>query len=354
MENKDRGNAQKNKQPFLSIIVPVYNVEKYLAECLDSLVEQDVSYEDYEVICVNDGSTDGCLKILQQYEKNNANIRVIEQKNAGVCVARNTGMDAAQGEYIWFVDSDDQIRRNGLGLLKEKLEAQWCDRLVLGSIQFEGVLAENPEQQNYPVNASWEDSVVWRSVFRRAFLQENHLRFYPGLVFGEDALFMFECFYREPKVVKTEEPVYYHRVVPNSASSNQSPAFAEKRMWSTLTEAKVLQKYQENGDKKYRTETANRLMIFLWGILGATAHMPKKAAKPYMDELKRSGLYPYHRPRARTVTRSYQTTRTDALGKLFDKCYTNSHTRLGFGLLRCWYGVSDLKNKLLKKEKQAL
>ena len=329
---------------FLSFIVPVYNVEKYLEECLDSLLEQDIPHEEYEIVCVNDGSTDGSLDILRRYEEKFSNICVIDQENSGVCVARNTGMDAAQGEYIWFVDSDDRIHSNILAVLRKKLTEQLCDRLVIGCYQFEDVHIVDLEQQNLPVNTSWKDSVVWRSLFKRDFLNGNKLRFYPGLVFGEDALFMFECFWHEPEVVELEWPVYYHRVVMGSASNNTSVEFEAKRRWSTLREAQVLQKYYESGNGKYPKETANRLMIFLWGVLGELARLSKKQAKPYMDELKACGLFPYHRPKACTVTRSYQITRTDAIGKLFDKIYTSSHTHLGFFLLRAWYWLSDLKN----------
>lgn len=331
-------------QLFLSFIVPVYNVEKYLEECLDSLLEQDIPHEEYEIVCVNDGSTDGSLDILRRYEEKFSNICVIDQENSGVCVARNTGMDAAQGEYIWFVDSDDRIHSNILAVLRKKLTEQLCDRLVIGCYQFEDVHIVDLEQQNLPVNTSWKDSVVWRSLFKRDFLNGNKLRFYPGLVFGEDALFMFECFWHEPEVVELEWPVYYHRVVMGSASNNTSVEFEAKRRWSTLREAQVLQKYYESGNGKYPKETANRLMIFLWGVLGELARLSKKQAKPYMDELKACGLFPYHRPKACTVTRSYQITRTDAIGKLFDKIYTSSHTHLGFFLLRAWYWLSDLKN----------
>lgn len=89
---------------FISFIVPVYNTEKYLNACLDSLLAQDISLDDYEIICVNDGSTDRSKDILKRYESENKNIVVINQKNSGVCVSRNAGLLIARGEYIWFID----------------------------------------------------------------------------------------------------------------------------------------------------------------------------------------------------------------------------------------------------------
>lgn len=96
----------------VSIIVPVYNVEKYLKRCLDSLVNQTL--KDIEIICVNDGSTDGSLAILDEYVRNDDRIVVINQENSGQSVARNRGIDVAKGEYIGFVDSDDWVSEDYL------------------------------------------------------------------------------------------------------------------------------------------------------------------------------------------------------------------------------------------------
>ena len=91
----------------VSIVVPVYNVEQYLRECLDSLINQTL--EDIEIICVNDGSTDGSLSILREYESNDSRVKVIDKPNAGYGQTMNVGMDVASGEYVGFVDSDDCV-----------------------------------------------------------------------------------------------------------------------------------------------------------------------------------------------------------------------------------------------------
>lgn len=107
---------------FLSIIIPVYNVEKYLRECLDSCLEQNVTSEEYEIICVDDGSPDNCGKILDEYALQYSNIRVIHKENGGLSSARNAGLDVAIGKYVWFVDSDDFIGRNILADLFDILK----------------------------------------------------------------------------------------------------------------------------------------------------------------------------------------------------------------------------------------
>ena len=114
---------------LLSIIVPIYKVEPYLRKCVDSLLVQDLSPEEYEIILVDDGSPDDCGKIADEYAARFSNVRAIHQENGGLSVARNTGIMAAQGKYIQFVDSDDYLEPNVLGALVERAERDNLDVL---------------------------------------------------------------------------------------------------------------------------------------------------------------------------------------------------------------------------------
>lgn len=114
---------------LLSVIVPVYNVEKYLRKCVDSLLEQDLSPEEYEIILVDDGSTDHGGEICDEYATGHSNVRVIHQQNGGLSVARNTGIEIAQGKYVQFVDSDDYLEPYVLKVLVEKMERDQLDVL---------------------------------------------------------------------------------------------------------------------------------------------------------------------------------------------------------------------------------
>ena len=188
---------------FLSFVVPVYNAAQYLPECLDSLLAQDIS--DYEIICVNDGSRDASPEILGQYAAEHGNIRVINKENGGVVSARNAGLSAAQGDFIWFVDADDFLLPNILGFLKDKAAETACDRLIVGGYQFTDRLTDEEvalsRQRKLPINSQWYDSVVWRSLLRREFLLENGLNFrYPELTHGEDGLYMYEVGLCAPKM----------------------------------------------------------------------------------------------------------------------------------------------------------
>lgn len=133
---------------FLSFVVPVYNSMEYLPECLDSLMDQDISQDEYEIICVNDGSTDESINVLRKYQRQYRNIVVIDQENCGVSTARNNGLKIAQGEYIWFIDSDDFILRNILSELQEVAEDIRADRIEVGAYRFENSLSEE-EQIKY-------------------------------------------------------------------------------------------------------------------------------------------------------------------------------------------------------------
>lgn len=119
----------EGKSLILSIIVPIYNVEKYLRKCIDSLLNQDLPKEQYEIILVDDGSPDKCGEIADEYALQHQNIRVIHQENGGLSAARNTGIDAAKGKYIQFVDSDDYLESNVLGRLVERVQNDDLDVL---------------------------------------------------------------------------------------------------------------------------------------------------------------------------------------------------------------------------------
>ena len=121
-------------KPDISIIVPVYNVERYLDECLDSLLEQ--THRNIEIICVNDGSTDSSLRILERRASEDGRIRVISQENAGVAHSRNIALDAAQGDYVLFVDSDDYIDVRTCELLLSNAHETDADIVVFGGKTF--------------------------------------------------------------------------------------------------------------------------------------------------------------------------------------------------------------------------
>lgn len=329
----------------LSFIIPVYNTEDYIAECLDSLLNQNIPADEYEIICINDGSKDSSLEILNKYALAHSNIRVIDQQNSGVSFARNVGLEHANGDYIWFIDSDDLIKENCLQEIKAIISTNEYDRIIINSRTFE--TTDDLFSKETKLIESWKDSVVWRSIFKKKFLNDNNLRYHPGLIFGEDALYIFECFRCTPKIFEADLLVYYHRVVIGSASNNNTSSFMKRRTESTLNEAKIVQKYYERNDGIYPVETANRLMIYLWGGLYALTQTSPKNYKPFLKDLKSCGLYPYKTPPECTLTKSYQHNRTDFIGKIFDYAYTHTNRPWGFLLMRIINLLLKISNKSL-------
>lgn len=338
---------------FLSLIVPVYNTEKYLADCLQSLFEQDLPYSEYEVICVNDGSTDNSLKILNDYQKRYPNIVIVNKENQGVSVARNVGIAIAKGDYIWFVDSDDFIQTEILGELKQIAEKNNYDRIVTGFYCFNDYLNEDElikkRQRTLVVNSNQYDSVITTSLFRRDYINKNHLKFnYPNVADGEDTIFMYEFKLYMPTKVELNRPYYFYRHRENSAMTGKTRKAMKRKQMSYLYNVKTMKRYfdKESGDN---TDTANVLMNFLWLELFFLAHMPLKESLKYLHELKKDGLYPFSRPEACTLVKSYLTTRTDIVGKMFDKIYLNMNTRPWFWIMKLWVLLEKLKNNITGK-----
>ena len=181
----------------LSIIIPIYNVEKYLRKCLDSCLVQDISTEDYEIVCVNDGSPDKCCAILEEYAAKSQNIKVITQKNQGLSVARNNGLLVAAGEYVWFIDSDDWIDPKAIKYVVDLIGRECDNGNIIDIIQigFQNVYETNqaPIRIEVPVwdgvifgetymNMSNLPTPVQFNIYRRSLLNDNNLLFAEGLL----------------------------------------------------------------------------------------------------------------------------------------------------------------------------
>lgn len=197
-------NSHKKDSPLVSIVLPVYNVEKYLHQSLDSVVNQ--TYTNLEIICVDDGSTDKSLAILEEYKKNDPRIQILSQDNQGAGFARNAGMDLATGKYIIFWDPDDYFDLNAIKTLVEKAETENSDVCCCDAQTFE---SETGEQIYHPYIVppfpkkspfSWHDcpnwiffiasSVPWNKLVRLSLLRDNNIRF-PSFRNMEDNLYMF-------------------------------------------------------------------------------------------------------------------------------------------------------------------
>ena len=173
----------------ISIIIPVYNASEYLNSTLDSVLNQ--TYKDFEVICINDKSTDNSLEILKEYEEKDTRIKIINnERNLGAALTRNVGIDNAQGEYIYFLDSDDYIEEKYLECMVQKIEQENCDIVLNLSIVNEtnGISTpyKHPSMPQIQESGEYLDKIttihdapcfIWARMYRKSFLNKNNLRF---------------------------------------------------------------------------------------------------------------------------------------------------------------------------------
>lgn len=225
----------------ISVIVPVYNVEDYLNECLDSIINQ--TFEDIEIICVNDGSTDNSLAILEDYEKKDERIKIISQENCGLSCARNKGMSVATGEYIYFIDSDDYLESEALGELYDLAEKKDLDVIL-----FKLINVDDDTKEKYPTkyyDMEFLKEKVGDNVFDYKDLGEDlyrlsvsipgklfksdlisDMRFLVGLIF-EDTPFFTEVMFKAKKVYFHNKYLYNRRIRSNSITSSSFSKFSD-------------------------------------------------------------------------------------------------------------------------------
>ena len=218
----------------LSIIVPIYNVEKYVRECVDSIFRQGLPENEYEVILVNDGTPDNSIGVISEFIEGHNNVILINQDNQGVSIARNAGLRESQGKYVYFMDSDDLLVDNALSTLLPRALSSNVDLLMASYGKFND--GEDYEQlvhvqQNYAESlksaekAFLEDlspyeCYIWLLLIRRDFLIDNKIFFKP--FWYEDTLFCQECFLNSKFVLKTDFRLYAYRMRSGSFTSSMN------------------------------------------------------------------------------------------------------------------------------------
>lgn len=215
-------------EKLVSIIIPVFNVEKYLKEALNSAIDQ--TYKNIEIICINDGSTDNSMQILEEYAAKDSRIKILTQENSGLSAARNTGLNVAKGEYIYFLDSDDYFDTE----LIDKTVNLFTDEIDIISFNLEKIfeLKERPEKRIYQDNFKgahkvspeifeiiFEESP--RNVFKNSLIKKYNIRFAENLIF-EDNSFILNYLSVSDKIYILPEILYKYRIRPNSIMHNRN------------------------------------------------------------------------------------------------------------------------------------
>ncbi len=224
----------------ISVIIPVYNVEKYLEECLDSIINQ--TFEDIEIICIDDGSTDNSLDILREYEKSDKRLSVVCQENSGLSITRNHGIKLAKGDYIYFIDSDDYLELTALEELYEISKEKNLDILIFKLINFDDGTTNKYTSEYYEMESL---KYLNGKVFNYEDIGEDALNFavsapgkfykkeliqdmeFPEKLIFEDNLFFAKSMLKAKRVSFYDKHLYNRRIRNDSITTTNTIKFAD-------------------------------------------------------------------------------------------------------------------------------
>lgn len=269
-----------NSDVTISVIIPIYNAEKFLNKCLNSIINQ--TYENLEIICINDGSTDNSLKILKKFSKRDCRIKVFTTDNYGQGSARNLGLNNASGDYISFIDADDWIRKDTYELLYSKINKFDLDLLFFRMINFIESTGEFIETELYNYSSlidNFESNIPFSSsnigdllfniavcpvskLYKKSFLDKNNIRFPENIIF-EDNIFFYETFLKANSISYVDEQLYFRRRHDNSVTQNIN----KKSFDIVLATNKMLLLFKDNNwydEYKYGLINHSFSMILEW------------------------------------------------------------------------------------------
>lgn len=267
-------------KPIVSVLVPVYNVEKYLGRCLDSIIAQTLT--NIEIICVNDGSTDDSLSVLKEYQLRDKRIKIIDKENGGLPSARNAAIDVASGEYVGFIDSDDYIEPKMFETMVKYARKDKSDIVICGA----NIFPEKPkasqwlydclspkythyDEFNPEVLFSRVDTTpfLWRNLVKKSLIDKNNLRLDEDVVIGEDKAFQAKLFPKAKGITVIPDKLYnYFWCRPDSLMQQQVYANFDKKI---KAHAKLVARvakdiFTKDVDEKTRLEYFEWVVPFIY------------------------------------------------------------------------------------------
>lgn len=302
----------------LSVIIPVYNVEKYVAKCLDSVLDQGLDENEYEIIVVNDGTPDGSMEIVGKYAKKHKHIHVINKENGGLSSARNCGIDHAKGKYIYFIDSDDYLVSNSLNVLVDTCERHNLNVLTFLSSRFSSSLPDDeyvPKEINLELSVddemlssivSGEDYLAeleyrneaWWYIISREFLESLGIKFEEGR-YLEDAAFTLGMFLEAKRMAHLKLDAHRYRDAPGSILTNREPSHYLKLIRDMQNAAsafdpiiKTLGNKISNPDCIKRIKAKQQSLVFFSMIRMLKSTMSFEEVKLRMKEMMEINAYP--------------------------------------------------------------
>ena len=292
---------------IFSLIIPVYNVEPYLAECLDSCINQ--TFEDLEIICVNDCSADNSAQILEEYAKQDTRIKIINHSsNKGLGAARNTGVDAAEGDYCWFIDSDDYILLNACEILNDIISDFKVDIIRFNKIDYDYDISTGEKKILTQKTYSWKPNVIytkkeytdlempelqaWMYITSKVLLKT--VKFREGGVVHEDNDFTPILFSKADNIYNVNYSLYCVRHRMGSITKNID-GFSEKRLTDSLSAINALYNYitvEKLSKKHFCTKTAVNLFLYIQYEYDNNPNLHTEELSKTIEDTKKS-LNPY-------------------------------------------------------------
>lgn len=274
----------------LSIVIPAYNVEKYLEQCIKSCLSQNINKQEYEIIIINDGSKDGTLNLIKKLNDEHSNISYYSQENSGLSATRNKGITVAKGKYIWFVDSDDWIETNSLKDILVLCEVNNLDVIGFSAANIiknkslkrfsfsnrEGYISTGRDFLKMKLHAVCAPF----SIFKKEFLINNKLCFVEG-IFHEDAEFTPRAYYKANTVMYVDKVMYYVRQTPNSITRSTNP----KKSYDYLTVAASLDLFVKDVDVKYKVLFYDLISLYINNSLANIKQMSTKELYSFNKKL---------------------------------------------------------------------
>ena len=288
----------------LSVIVPCYNVEGYVTRCIESLVHQDLSTDDYEVLLVDDGSTDGTGAICDRYAAQYPQVKVIHQPNGGLSAARNAGLDAAQGDYIYLVDGDDFVVENRLGKFVATAEKHNLDTLGFNTMDFYegGEMPTISEFDECDVNVvsgaeylsqNSMQGPVWWYMTKRELIETEKLRFPVGHML-EDAPYTPNVILASKRIAKVNQVGYFYVQRASSIMHDRDKAhflkMLDEYIFAYHSVDEVIEKHRSKLDDSALKHLCSRRDSYLY--FGIVRAMKAGVLKEYYAKLKADGIFP--------------------------------------------------------------
>jgi glycosyltransferase involved in cell wall biosynthesis len=297
---------------ILSIIVPIYNVEKYLAKCLHSILSISLDKDLYEVILVNDGSSDKSADIAQEICMYNSNVILCSQENHGLSAARNHGLTKATGKYIWFVDSDDYIESQNVDRIINILMSNEDIDIVMGiynyvNSNFTKVINDNVANPGQIISGKdallngYNPGGVWRLIYKRSFITENNLDLYVGIS-REDVEFNLKAMTLAQKVFVTDIIIYnYIKHINTLTTATTREGLYFNISSDIVVHNSIIKFTQEIRDKELRLNLTKRVNSIIFGMLLGLIRNKEPLIdlsfkQQLISDMRINGVYPLRGP----------------------------------------------------------